>query len=599
MFIDGFMISGYRSFGKTPQRIGPLGKINLMVGQNNSGKSNILRFLEKHFRYALTSAGGLKDQKSGFGNLDTHRGESVSPIVFGFGLVPGSPTGQQIRQDVVAKLQQKGYSLSLFDKLLESIVSLHDDGVAWFKYTAPILGEPLKIDPELFENLSKALEYGEWHSLWQAITNLNGGELEHDWIPQVVSFISPVVNVTVPDIKIVPAIRRATGGTPQATDLSGQGIIEKLAQLQNPDIDKPELRQNQRFERINVFLKTVMGNDTCRIEIPYKRQMILVHMDGRTLPLESFGTGIHEVIILAAAATVSEKQILCIEEPELHLHPSLQKKFLSYLSQETDNQYFITTHSAHFLDVPDVTVFHVRTENGTSSVNWAYTSSSKSNICSDLGYHASDLFQSNCIIWVEGPSDRIYVRHFICTFDQELVEGLHYSIMFYGGRLMSHLTASDDSSVDDFISLRRLNRNICIMMDSDKSSAGKRINKTKMRIRDEFEEEPGFVWVTKGREIENYIDPITLESAIKAMHGKRMSRYEKPEPYDKGTLYLDKKGEEKKVDKVDLACEVVRMNPGLDRLDLKKQVKKLVEFVRQANDLEPPSPRCKNGSVRR
>ncbi len=598
MFIDGFMISGYRSFGKTPQRIGPLGKINLMVGQNNSGKSNILRFLEKHFKYALASAKGDKSQKSEFGNLDTHQGESVSPIVFGFGLVPESPTHQQIRKNVVTRLTQRRCSIQLFDKLLEFIISLYDDGVAWFKYTTPILGEPLQIDREPVESLSKALMGEEWNRLWQALTDSTGGDLMSHWIPQVTSFISPV-NATIPDIKIVPAIRRATGGTLEATDFSGAGIIEKLAQLQNPDIDKPELRQNQRFERINAFLKTVMGNDSCRIEIPYERQMILVHMDGRILPLESFGTGIHEVIILAAAATVSEKQILCIEEPELHLHPSLQKKFLSYLSQETDNQYFITTHSAHFLDVPDVTVFHVRTENGTSSVNWAYTSSSKSNICSDLGYHASDLFQSNCIIWVEGPSDRIYVRHFIYTFDQELIEGLHYSIMFYGGRLMSHLTASDDSSVDDFISLRRLNRNICIMMDSDKSSAGKRINKTKMRIRDEFEEEPGFVWVTKGREIENYIDPITLESAIKAMHGKRMSRYEKPEPYDKGTLYLDKKGEEKKVDKVDLAREVVRMNPGLDRLDLKKQVKKLVEFVRQANDLEPPSPRCKNGSVRR
>ena len=124
------------------------------------------------------------------------------------------------------------------------------------------------------------------------------------------------------------------------------------------------------------------------------------------------------------------------------------------------------------------------------------------------------------------------------------------------------------------------------MMDSDRSSAHKRINKTKMRIRDEFREGPGFAWVTKGREIENYIDPTALESAIKAMYGKQVSHYEKPGPYDKGTLYLDKKGEEKKADKVDLARVVVRMKPGL-QLDLKKQVEKLVGFIRQANALEP------------
>lgn len=28
----------------------------------------------------------------------------------------------------------------------------------------------------------------------------------------------------------------------------------------------------------------------------------------------------------------------------------------------------------------------------------------------DLGFKASDLLQSNCVIWVEGPSDRIYIK---------------------------------------------------------------------------------------------------------------------------------------------------------------------------------------------
>jgi AAA15 family ATPase/GTPase len=45
MFIDGIGISGYRSFGQEVQRIGPFKKINLIIGQNNSGKSNVLRFL--------------------------------------------------------------------------------------------------------------------------------------------------------------------------------------------------------------------------------------------------------------------------------------------------------------------------------------------------------------------------------------------------------------------------------------------------------------------------------------------------------------------------------------------------------------------------
>ena len=49
-WIDGFGISGYRSFGAEPQLIGPCGKINLIVGQNNCGKSNVLRYLQDQYR---------------------------------------------------------------------------------------------------------------------------------------------------------------------------------------------------------------------------------------------------------------------------------------------------------------------------------------------------------------------------------------------------------------------------------------------------------------------------------------------------------------------------------------------------------------------
>ena len=41
--------------------------------------------------------------------------------------------------------------------------------------------------------------------------------------------------------------------------------------------------------------------------------------------------------------------------------------------------------------------------------------------------------------------------------------------MFYGGKLSSHLSGEDeDEIVEDLISLRSLNRNAVIVMDSDK-----------------------------------------------------------------------------------------------------------------------------------
>ena len=76
------------------------------------------------------------------------------------------------------------------------------------------------------------------------------------------------------------------------------------------------------------------------------------------LPLESLGTGIHEIIIRAAAATVRSEETVCIEEPEIHLH-LLQRKLVDYLEKETTNQYFLATHSAQLLNHPIGRVFHV------------------------------------------------------------------------------------------------------------------------------------------------------------------------------------------------------------------------------------------------
>jgi AAA15 family ATPase/GTPase len=45
--IHGIEIADYRSIGDM-QHIAPLGKINLFVGPNNSGKSNILRFINEN-----------------------------------------------------------------------------------------------------------------------------------------------------------------------------------------------------------------------------------------------------------------------------------------------------------------------------------------------------------------------------------------------------------------------------------------------------------------------------------------------------------------------------------------------------------------------
>jgi hypothetical protein len=241
----------------------------------------------------------------------------------------------------------------------------------------------------------------------------------------------------------------------------------------------------------------------------------------------------------------------------------------------------IATHSAHMIDAAD-TVVAVRLEGSRSSVA-VVGDHELFDALRALGYRASDLLQTNCVVWVEGPSDRIYLLHWLAAAAPELAEGVDFSIVFYGGALLARLSAKLEGPDDPtLVDLWRINRRMWVLMDSDKGEG--ELKPAVQRLQAEIAAAGrGGTWITSGYTIENYIDPDVLEAAVRDAHPSAERITSKSSSVDPLANVVTGDGEPlKRVDKVAVALAVCTQPPNLDPLDLRDRVKELADFISES-----------------
>ena len=163
-------------------------------------------------------------------------------------------------------------------------------------------------------------------------------------------------------------------------------------------------------------------------------------------------------------------------------------------------------------------------------------------VLNNLGCNGADLLQANGIIWVEGPSDIVYIKKWLEMYEREksksykFIQGKEFEFKPFAGTLLNNYYLNKNSCEGDLkklVNIFSFSRNAFVIIDSDAvKKNGKTIDKSKFReakrfIKEEFEimETCNLgLWYKEGntdiRTLESYLDEVPpagrkLDYAIK------------------------------------------------------------------------------------
>ena len=240
------------------------------------------------------------------------------------------------------------------------------------------------------------------------------------------------------------------------------------------------------------------------------------------IPLSKSGSGLKTILLVLLnllvipKAKIAENRnksgfVFAFEELENNLHPALLRRLFQYIEKYaiTEKVYiFLTTHSSTALDFFGVSknaqIIHVLHDGESARTTTVSAHFDRLGVVSELGAKPSDLLQANGIIWVEGPSDRIYLNRWIDLYSKgRFQEGRDYQCAFYGGSLLTRTQfKAPEEAETDLVNLLSVNSNIIVMCDGDRTAKDSDIKGRMKRINREVQKIPdAHIWITNAKKL--------------------------------------------------------------------------------------------------
>ncbi len=430
MKIKRIRIEGYRSVNDAIEL--ELGNVNALIGSNNVGKTNILN--------AIWSVLG-KDwvTVNSFAENDLYQNDQEKDI------------------DIEVEFEEP-YKYEQY-KGVEAI----DIPKIAFRYTKYKIGEHagerrlekkcLTADDKPVQILAKKPQKGEKRQ-YQPLTS----------IPQDVQEAIPVVYIRanrelryhLPDAKnsLLAALLHDVDRDFQSPE---NKISVKNAQGQQVDVTRVE-RFNQCIKAAIESLKTedflaleksIRDNALLQLGIDpansgvnvffqpltsldfYKSLNIFVEENGFSLNATELGGGFQNALVIAILKAFEERKksgaVFLIEEPEMFLHPQMQRSLYKTIRKiGATNQVIYTTHSPHFVTIPeyDEIILVSKNESGTKrrKTSLPKTPELEQKLRKELDPERSEFFFAKRVLFVEGDTEKLalpeYAIREVLDFDE-------------------------------------------------------------------------------------------------------------------------------------------------------------------------------------
>jgi len=152
-----------------------------------------------------------------------------------------------------------------------------------------------------------------------------------------------------------------------------------------------------RPENGNVEVRVWPTEDMERVELSF--------------PLNSSGTGVSQVIAILTAVMTVQNAVIIIDEINSFLHPAAVKALLRILQTEyAQHQYIISTHAAEVIGFSNPRRIHlvkrIGYESSVEQLSLEEVAEFR-RVAEHLGVSMADVFAADRVIWVEGPTEEL------------------------------------------------------------------------------------------------------------------------------------------------------------------------------------------------